>query len=48
MGVETEDFGLMAENAMKDSCLVTNCRAPSKEDIISLFETAFTQDFEWK
>eukprot|EP00873_Tetraselmis_striata_P045989 jgi/Tetstr1/466253/TSEL_010809.t1 len=49
MGVVREDFELMARNALHDSCLLTNCRQHvTTAQIESLFELAYSQDFEWR
>ena len=41
LGVKEEDFPVMAENAMKDVCSVTNPRKAIKEQIIGIFKTAY-------
>jgi len=38
--VNEADFAVMAENAMKDSCALTNPRAMRKEDIIGIYRKA--------
>lgn len=40
LGAKEEDFKLMAENAMKDACSLTNPRIASLEDIIQIFRNA--------
>lgn len=41
LGVKKEDFGTLAENAMKDVCGLTNPVQPTKEQVIGIFEQAF-------
>ena len=41
LGVKEEDFALMAENAMKDVCQLTNPRKATKEQIIGIYKAAF-------
>ncbi|MCC8082455.1 MAG: iron-containing alcohol dehydrogenase [Lachnospiraceae bacterium] len=41
LGVKEEDFEIMAENAMKDVCQLTNPRRASKEQIIEIFRAAY-------
>lgn len=41
LGVKEEDFEIMAENAMKDVCQVTNPRKATKEQIVEIFKAAF-------
>lgn len=41
LGVKPEDFEIMAENAMKDICSITNPRKATKQDIIGIFEQAY-------
>ena len=41
LGVKEEDFPVMAENAMKDVCSVTNPRKAIKEQIIGIFKAAY-------
>ncbi|KAL2632221.1 hypothetical protein R1flu_016907 [Riccia fluitans] len=43
LGVQPEDFELLANNAMKDACGFTNPRKPTKEEVIELFRLAHTQ-----
>ncbi|KAL2632213.1 hypothetical protein R1flu_016899 [Riccia fluitans] len=43
LGVKPEDFGLLADNAMKDACGFTNPRAPTKEEVVELFRQAYEQ-----
>jgi len=40
LGAREEDFELLAENAMKDHCRLTNPRCFSKEDIIDIYRKA--------
>ena len=39
--VNEEDFEVLAENALKDACSLTNPRKGTKEDVISIFESAY-------
>lgn len=41
LGVKEEDFGLMADNALKDGNAFSNPRKGTKQDIINLFAEAF-------
>ena len=41
LGVKPEDFGTMAENAMKDVCCLTNPRKATKEQIIEIYRRAY-------
>lgn len=41
LGVKPEDFGIMAENAMKDVCCLTNPRKATKEQIIEIYRRAY-------
>ena len=41
LGVKPEDFGVMAENAMKDVCCRTNPRKATKEQIIEIYRRAY-------
>lgn len=41
LGVKEKDFEIMAENAMKDVCQVTNPRKATKEQIVEIFKAAF-------
>ncbi|KAL2632217.1 hypothetical protein R1flu_016903 [Riccia fluitans] len=43
LGVKPEDFELLAENAMKDACGLTNPRIPTKGQVIQLFRNAYEQ-----
>ena len=38
LGVKEEDFGIMAENAMKDVCQLTNPRKATREQVIGIFK----------
>lgn len=41
LGVKEEDFGVLADNAMKDVCGLTNPVQPTKEQVIGIFAQAF-------
>ena len=41
LGVKPEDFAVMAENAMKDVCSLTNPRTATKEQIIEVYHQAY-------
>ena len=41
LDVKPEDFGVMAENAMKDVCCLTNPRKATKEQIIEIYRRAY-------
>lgn len=41
LGVKEEDFEIMAENAMKDVCQLTNPRKATKEQIVGIFKAAY-------
>lgn len=41
LGVKPEDFAVMAENAMKDVCSLTNPRTATKEQIIEVYRQAY-------
>ncbi|AHF05844.1 iron-containing alcohol dehydrogenase [Desulfitobacterium metallireducens] len=41
LGVKEEDLKLMAENAMKDACSLTNPRLAKLEDVIKIYKNAF-------
>lgn len=41
LGVKEKDFEVMAENAMKDVCQVTNPRKATKEQVIGIYKAAF-------
>ncbi|MEW6653439.1 MAG: iron-containing alcohol dehydrogenase [Bacteroidota bacterium] len=40
LGVKVEDLSILAENAMKDACGLTNPRKATKEDIIQIYKNA--------
>ena len=40
LGVKEEDLRIMAENAKKDACGLTNPRCPSLEDVINIYKAA--------
>ncbi len=39
--VKREDFGTLADNALKDACGFTNPRTPTKEEVVAMYESAF-------
>ncbi|WP_156471599.1 iron-containing alcohol dehydrogenase, partial [Snodgrassella sp. CFCC 13594] len=41
LGVKEEDFEILAENAMKDVCGLTNPIQPTKEQVIGIFKAAY-------
>ncbi|MCV9877595.1 iron-containing alcohol dehydrogenase [Brenneria sp. KBI 447] len=41
LGVKPEDFAIMAENAKKDVCQLTNPRKATKEEVIELYRKAY-------
>lgn len=41
LGVKPEDFAIMAENAKKDVCQLTNPRKATKEQVIELYRKAY-------
>ena len=41
LGVKEEDFRVMAENAMKDVCGLTNPRKPTLDQVIGIFKAAY-------
>ncbi len=41
IGVKPEDFEIMAENAMKDACALTNPRKATKQQIIRIYQNAY-------
>ena len=41
LGVKEEDFGVLADNALKDVCGLTNPIQANKEQIIGIFQAAF-------
>merc|ERR1711959_405285 len=45
LGVKRDDFGALADNVMKDACGATNPFQPTKEEVIEMFEEAFTQTY---
>ena len=40
LGVKEQDFEVMAKNAMKDACGLTNPRVPTLQDVINIFAAA--------
>lgn len=40
LGVKKEDIPIMAKNAMKDACGLTNPRCPTLQDVIDIYESA--------
>mmetsp|Transcript_4099 Transcript_4099/g.10353 ORF Transcript_4099/g.10353 Transcript_4099/m.10353 type:complete len:84 (+) Transcript_4099:299-550(+) len=45
LGVKREDFEALAANAMRDACGATNPFQPTKEEVIQMFEEAYTQTY---
>jgi len=45
LGVKREDFEALATNAMRDACGATNPFQPTKEEVIQMFEEAYTQTY---
>lgn len=43
LGVKREDFGVLADNALKDVCGLTNPVQANKDEIIGIFEAAYTK-----
>ena len=43
LGVKPEDYDVLATNAMKDACGLTNPHQPSKGEVIALFQQAYEQ-----
>jgi alcohol dehydrogenase len=41
IGVKKEDFEVLAKNAMKDACMLTNPRVASLEEVIKIYDNAF-------
>lgn len=41
LGVKKEDFGTLADNALKDACGLTNPIQATKEEIIAIYDAAF-------
>jgi len=41
LGVQRSDFALLAEKALRDPCMVTNPRRPTRSDLESLYAAAF-------
>ncbi|MEL7347879.1 MAG: iron-containing alcohol dehydrogenase [Pseudomonadota bacterium] len=39
--VKPDDFPILADNAMKDACGVTNPKQPSKDEVVALFQAAY-------
>lgn len=39
--VKPEDFGTLADNAMKDACGATNPKQPMKDEVIALYQAAY-------
>ncbi len=42
-GVKPEDFQVLADNAMKDACGLTNPRQPSRDQVIGMLRSAYEQ-----
>jgi alcohol dehydrogenase len=40
LGVEEKDLKIMAENAQKDACGLTNPRCPNLDDVIQIYKNA--------
>jgi alcohol dehydrogenase len=40
LGVKETDLRIMAENAQKDACGLTNPRCPTLEDVIGIYKNA--------
>ena len=40
LGVQKQDLPVMAENAQKDACGLTNPRCPTLEDVIEIYKSA--------
>jgi len=40
LGVKEKDLKIMAENAQKDACGMTNPRCPSLDDVIAIYKAA--------
>jgi alcohol dehydrogenase len=40
LGVKEEDFKIMAQNAMRDACGLTNPRKPTLDDVINIFKSS--------
>jgi alcohol dehydrogenase len=40
LGVKERDIPIMAENAQKDACGLTNPRCPTLEDVIQIYKNA--------
>jgi alcohol dehydrogenase len=40
LGVKEEDLPIMAENAQKDACGLTNPRRPTLQDVIQIYKDA--------
>lgn len=41
LGVKEEDFGELADNAMKDVCGLTNPVQPTRDEVIAIFQAAY-------
>lgn len=46
LGVKAEDLKIMAENAMKDACSLTNPRSAKVEDIVKIFQKALVCQYK--
>lgn len=44
LGVKPEDYDILATNAMKDACGLTNPKQPSKDEVIALYQQAYEQE----
>jgi alcohol dehydrogenase len=43
LGAKPEDFSILADNAMKDACGLTNPHQPTKAEVVELFQKAYEQ-----
>ena len=41
LGVREEDFGIMADNAKKDVCQLTNPRTATREQVIEIYRQTY-------
>lgn len=48
LGVKPKDFEIMAENAMKDACALTNPRKATKQQIMDLYQQAYDGELTTK
>ncbi|MFM2478911.1 L-threonine dehydrogenase [Celerinatantimonas sp. MCCC 1A17872] len=40
LGAKEEDFNILADNAMKDACGITNPKQPTHEEVVAIFKAA--------